>query len=143
MKRLLPIAASLALVLAAFAVTAQDAAAPATEPAPAATDATTAAPVADAQAAAAPAEAAAVTGDATRGKGLTYTCRGCHGLTGYKNAYPSYHVPMIGGQSDTYLLNALNEYRTGKRKHPTMQAQAESFSEQDIADIAAYLSSLK
>ena len=143
MKRLLPTAASLALVLAAFAVTAQDAAAPATEPAPAATDATTAAPVADTQAAAAPAEAAAVTGDATRGKGLTYTCRGCHGIEGYKNAYPSYHVPKLGGQSEVYLRNALLEYRGGKRKHPTMQAQAESFSEQDIADIAAYLASIK
>ncbi len=143
MKRLLPTAASLALVLAAFAVTAQDAAAPATEPAPAATDATTAAPVADTQAAAAPAEAAAVTGDATRGKSLTYTCRGCHGIEGYKNAYPSYKVPKIGGQSQAYLNVALTEYRNGNRKHPTMQAQAQSFSEQDIADIAAYLSSLK
>ena len=131
MKRLLPIAASLALVLAASAVTAQDAAAPAT-------DTATAAPVA------APAPAApAITGDATRGKGLTYTCRGCHGVTGYKNAYPSYHVPKLGGQSETYLKNALTEYRDGERKHPTMQAQAESFSEQDIADIAAYLSSIK
>lgn len=138
MKRLLPTAASLALVLAAFAVTAQDAAAPATEPAPAATEATTAAP-----AAAPPAEAAAVTGDATRGKGLTYTCRGCHGIEGYKNAYPSYKVPKIGGQSQAYLHAALTEYRNGNRKHPTMQAQAQSFSEQDIADIAAYLSSLK
>jgi cytochrome c553 len=131
MKRLLPIAASLALILAASAVTAQDAAAPAT-------DTATAAPVA------APAPAApAITGDATRGKGLTYTCRGCHGVTGYKNAYPSYHVPKLGGQSETYLKNALTEYRDGERKHPTMQAQAESFSEQDIADIAAYLSSIK
>ncbi len=126
MMRPLPIAASLALLLTAFAVTAQDPPAPA---APAAT------------AAAAP--AAPTTGDATRGKGLTYTCRGCHGLTGYKNAYPSYHVPKIGGQSETYLRNALTEYGTGKRKHPTMQAQAESFSAQDIADIAAYLSSIK
>ena len=126
MMRPLPIAASLALLLTAFAVTAQDPPAPA---APAAT------------AAAAP--AAPTTGDATRGKGLTYTCRGCHGLTGYKNAYPSYRVPKLGGQSETYLNNALKEYRGGKRKHPTMQAQAESFSEQDIADIAAYLSSLK
>lgn len=84
-----------------------------------------------------------MTGDATRGKGLSYTCRGCHGLTGYKNAYPSYHVPKIGGQTETYLRNALTEYGSGKRKHPTMQAQAESFSQQDIADIAAYLSSLK
>ncbi|HEY1071262.1 MAG TPA: cytochrome c, partial [Thermomonas sp.] len=89
------------------------------------------------------AAAAPAAGDAARGKGLAYTCRGCHGVTGYKNAYPSYHVPKIGGQSETYLRNALTEYRTGKRKHPTMQAQAESFSEQDIADLAAYLSSLK
>ena len=70
-------------------------------------------------------------------------CQGCHGVTGYKNAYPNYHVPRIGGQSAQYLSNALHEYRQGKRKHPTMQAQAESFSEQDIADIAAYLSSVK
>jgi cytochrome c553 len=133
MKRLLPIAASLALILAASAVTAQDAAAPAT-------DTAASAPVAAEAAAPAP---AAMTGDAARGKGLTYTCRGCHGVTGYKNAYPSYHVPKLGGQSGTYLNNALKEYREGKRKHPTMQAQAESFSEQDIADIAAYLSSIK
>lgn len=127
MMRPLPIAASLALLLAAFAVTAQDTPAPAA----AETPATAAAP------------AAPAAGDAARGKGLAYTCRGCHGVTGYKNAYPSYHVPKIGGQSETYLRNALTEYRTGKRKHPTMQAQAESFSEQDIADLAAYLSSLK
>ena len=136
MMRPLPIAASLALLLTAFAVTAQD------PPAPAAAE--TPAPAAVAAPAPAPAApAAAAAGDATRGKGLTYTCRGCHGLTGYKNAYPSYHVPKIGGQSETYLRNALTEYGTGKRKHPTMQAQAESFSQQDVADIAAYLSSLK
>lgn len=135
MKRLLPIAASLALILAASA-TAQDAPA---------TDTAAATPVAAEAAAPAAAEPmpAAVTGDAARGKGLTYTCRGCHGLTGYKNAYPSYHVPKLGGQSEAYLNNALQEYREGKRKHPTMQAQAESFSEQDIADIAAYLASIK
>lgn len=126
MIRPLPIAASLALLLTAFAALAQDPPATTAAPAPAAT-----------------APAAPAVGDVARGHGLTYTCRGCHGLTGYKNAYPSYHVPMIGGQSETYLRNALGEYRTGKRKHPTMQAQAESFSEQDIADIAAYLSSIK
>ena len=83
------------------------------------------------------------TGDAAKGKQLTYTCQGCHGVTGYKNAYPNYHVPKIGGQSPQYLVNALTEYKKGKRKHPTMQAQAQSFSDQDIADIAAFLSSLK
>ncbi len=82
-------------------------------------------------------------GDATRGKGLSYTCRGCHGVEGYKNAYPSYRVPKLGGQSQTYLHNALLEYRASKRRHPTMQAQAQSFSEQDIADIAAYLAGIK
>lgn len=142
MKRLLPIAASLALILAASAV-AQDAAAPATgDPSQAAAAAAPAATETAAPAPATPAPAA-ITGDAIRGKGLTYTCRGCHGVTGYKNAYPNYHVPKLGGQSETYLGNALNEYRQGTRKHPTMQAQAESFSEQDIADIAAYLSSIK
>ena len=85
----------------------------------------------------------ATAGDATRGRQLVYTCQGCHGVTGYKNAYPNYHVPKIGGQSETYLVNALTEYQQGKRKHPTMQAQAESFSAQDIADIAAFLTSLK
>ena len=82
-------------------------------------------------------------GDAQHGRQLVYTCQGCHGVTGYKNAYPNYHVPKIGGQSEVYLVNALTEYQQGKRKHPTMQAQAESFSEQDIADIAAYLATLK
>ncbi|SOD51850.1 Cytochrome c [Pseudoxanthomonas wuyuanensis] len=84
-----------------------------------------------------------VTGSAENGKQLTYTCQGCHGITGYKNAYPSFHVPRIGGQSTEYLTNALTEYKNGNRKHPTMQAQSQSFSEQDIADIAAFLSTVK
>jgi len=92
-----------------------------------------------------PAEPTALSlkGDPAKGHTLTYTCQGCHGITGYKNAYPSYHVPRIGGQSAQYLASALTEYREGKRKHPTMQAQAQSFSPQDIADIAAYLSTVQ
>lgn len=83
------------------------------------------------------------TGSTENGKQLTYTCQGCHGVTGYKNAYPSYQVPKITGQTSEYLVSALSAYKQGTRKHPTMQAQGQSFSEQDIADIAAYLSSLK
>jgi cytochrome c553 len=105
--------------------------------------AATTAPAASAATVPAAAAPATPVGDAARGKDLTYTCQGCHGVTGYKNAYPNYHVPMIGGQSPQYLMNALTEYQKGTRKHPTMQAQASSFSAQDIADIAAYLSSLK
>lgn len=94
--------------------------------------------------AAAPAAApAAPAGNAESGRTLAYTCQGCHGITGYKNAYPSYRVPKIGGQSAQYLTQALTEYREGKRKHPTMQAQSMSFSTQEIADLAAYLSTVK
>ena len=84
-----------------------------------------------------------ITGNADAGRILAYTCQGCHGITGYKNAYPSFKVPLIGGQSAEYLAQALHEYRDGTRKHPTMQAQAQSFSDQDIADIAAFLSTYK
>ena len=92
---------------------------------------------------AAPATPAALVGNADTGKLITYTCQGCHGVVGYRNVYPTYHVPRIGGQSALYLSNALHEYQKGTRKHPTMQAQAQSFSDQDIADIAAFLSGLK
>ena len=82
-------------------------------------------------------------GNAAKGKTLAYTCTGCHGIAEYKNAYPSYRVPKIGGQSEAYIIAALNGYKKGERNHPTMKAQAQSFSAQDIADIAAYLSGLK
>ena len=125
MMRPLTIAACLALGAIAPIATAQDTA-PAAAPA--------------AQPAAAP---AAVAGNAETGRMLTYTCQGCHGIDGYTNAYPNFHVPKIGGQSAQYLRNALTDYKNGTRNHPTMQAQAQSFSEQDIADIAAFLSNLK
>jgi cytochrome c553 len=85
----------------------------------------------------------AAKGDVARGKSLAYTCTGCHGITDYKNAYPSYRVPKIGGQSEAYIVAALNGYRKGERNHPTMKAQASSYTDADIADIAAYLASLK
>ncbi|MBS0590568.1 MAG: cytochrome c [Proteobacteria bacterium] len=84
----------------------------------------------------------AAKGDAKAGKALVYTCGGCHGVTGYMNAYPNYHVPRIGGQNYDYLVAALTEYKTGQRNHPTMHAQGESLSDQDIRNIATYLSSI-
>lgn len=95
----------------------------------------------DAQPAAAPAPAAApgnVTGDAHRGKSISYTCLGCHGIVGYRNAYPNYSVPKLEGQNPDYLAAALHGYRDGDRSHITMHSQAETLSDQDIADIAAY-----
>ena len=81
-------------------------------------------------------------GDAEAGKLKVYTCTGCHGIPQYKNIYPHYSVPKIGGQNFEYLVQALTAYRNGAREHPTMQAQAQGYSEQDIVDIATYLSGL-
>lgn len=81
-------------------------------------------------------------GDKEAGRLKTYTCHGCHGVPGYKNAYPNYHVPLIAGQNYDYLVAALKGYQTGERDHPTMRAQGESLSAQDIEDIAAYLAGL-
>ena len=81
-------------------------------------------------------------GDKTAGRKLIYTCAGCHGVPGYTNAYPQYPVPKIAGQNEQYIVNALHGYQTGGRTHPTMDAQAQSLSDTDIQNIAAYLSSL-
>jgi len=81
-------------------------------------------------------------GDPGRGKAIGYTCLGCHGIDGYRNAYPSYRVPKLGGQTASYLTIALRGYREGTRTHPTMIAQASSLSDQQIDDVAAYLSSI-
>jgi cytochrome c553 len=81
-------------------------------------------------------------GDKAAGRTLVYTCAGCHGVPGYTNAYPQYPVPKIAGQNEQYIINALHGYRNGDRTHPTMGAQAQSLSDKDIQNIAAYLSSL-
>jgi cytochrome c553 len=87
---------------------------------------------------AAGARADAPAGDAARGARVAYTCLGCHGIPDYRNAYPNYHVPKLGGQHAGYMTAALGEYRAGARPHPTMRGQAGSISEQDVRDVAAY-----
>ena len=78
-------------------------------------------------------------GDYGAGKIKAYTCTGCHGIVNYKNTYPTYHVPRIGGQNKEYLVIALQGFKSGERQHSTMNLQAEALSEQDIEDIAVYL----
>ncbi len=85
------------------------------------------------------ARAAGEAGDAVRGEKKFYTCYGCHGIENYRNAYPNYEVPKLRGQHAAYLSSALHEYQSGERPHATMHAQSVSLSEQDIADITAYL----
>jgi cytochrome c553 len=87
-------------------------------------------------------EAAQAAGDANAGKVKAYTCTGCHGIPGYNNVYPTYKVPKIGGQNYEYLTIALEAYRNGERDHSTMELQAESLTDRDIEDIAAYFASL-
>lgn len=84
-----------------------------------------------------------LTGDAVRGEELAYTCAGCHGVDTAVNAYPSYHVPKLGGQNADYVEVALQGYREGARSHATMHAQAVQLSDQDIVDLAAYFASLE
>ncbi|MFO7762346.1 MAG: cytochrome c [Wenzhouxiangellaceae bacterium] len=85
---------------------------------------------------------AAAQGDPERGKVIAYTCTGCHGIPFYKNVYPTYTVPKLGGQNQEYLITALEAYRSGERRHATMQAQAATLSDQDILDVTAYFVSI-
>ena len=82
-------------------------------------------------------------GDATTGRLKAETCMGCHAVTGYFNVYPTYHVPKLGGQSAGYIESALKAYRLGTRTHGPMQANASDLSDEDIADIAAFMANHK
>lgn len=78
-------------------------------------------------------------GDAAAGRGKVATCQGCHGIPGYKTAFPAvYNVPKLGGQQAAYIVKALQGYKSGERSHPTMRAIAAGLSDKDMADIAAY-----
>ncbi|GLU35216.1 c-type cytochrome [Trinickia caryophylli] len=85
------------------------------------------------------AEAADVVGNPKAAQGKVAMCIGCHGIPDYRTAYPEvYQVPKLGGQNAQYLVNALQGYKKGDRHFATMHAIAQSLTDQDIADIAAY-----
>ena len=88
-------------------------------------------------------QAQTVTGSVENGSKKTAMCIGCHGIVGYQSSFPEVHkVPKIAGQSATYITAALAAYKAGDRKHPTMRAIADTLSEQDMADLAAYYAQL-
>ena len=87
--------------------------------------------------------AAQPTGNPTAGERKAGICAGCHGIPGYRNAYPAYSVPKLGGQHAGYIAAALKAYQTRQRSHPTMQAIAATLSDQDIADLGAYFAAEK
>lgn len=83
--------------------------------------------------------AIAAEGDPQAGREKAAMCQGCHGIDGYRIAFPQvYSVPRLGGQHAAYLVKALQAYKSGARSNATMRAIAASLSEQDKADLAAY-----
>jgi len=85
------------------------------------------------------ASAQAPAGDAASGAKLNSMCIGCHGIVGYKTAFPEvYSVPKIGGQHPAYIVKALQAYKSGDRNHPSMKGIAATLSDKDMADLAAY-----
>ena len=71
-------------------------------------------------------------------------CIGCHGIPGYKTAFPDvYHVPKIAGQQPAYLVNALKAYKSGERSHPSMRGIAASLSEEEMKELAEYYGGAK
>jgi cytochrome c553 len=67
-------------------------------------------------------------------------CASCHGAKGI-SAAPAF--PNLAGQKEEYLKTALVAYRDGSRKNPIMNHMAAGLSDTDIANVTAYLASLK
>lgn len=81
-------------------------------------------------------------GDAAAGKAKAAACAACHGANG-KASIPTY--PNLAGQNAGYIIQALNDYKNGKRsgpQSPIMAGMAAPLSDADIANLAAYYSSL-
>jgi cytochrome c553 len=77
--------------------------------------------------------------EGSRIEGQHAICIGCHGIPGYKTAFPEvYHVPRIAGQQPGYIVSALKAYKSGQRSHPSMRGVAASLTDDDMAALAAY-----
>jgi len=78
-------------------------------------------------------------GVAAAGREKSRMCEGCHGVTDYRNAFPEvYRVPKLGEQQAAYIVKALQDYKSGARRHATMRSIAAPLTDQDMADLAAY-----
>lgn len=83
--------------------------------------------------------AAAQAADIAAGKAKSTTCVACHGSNGISNN-PVW--PNLAGQKEQYLVAAITAYRDGDRQNPLMAPMAKPLSDEDIANLAAYYSSL-
>jgi cytochrome c553 len=78
-------------------------------------------------------------GDAAAGKAKAKACAGCHGPNG-EGIKPN---PAVAGKSESDVVEALKDYKSGKRANPIMKSMATPLSDQDMANIGAYYASLK
>ena len=90
--------------------------------------------------AAATAGEATAAGDVSAGRHKALACQTCHGLDG-KAKIPQ--APNLAGQNATYLVKALEDYRSGARKNDMMSLVAPTLKDQDIDDLAAYFSAIE
>jgi len=82
----------------------------------------------------------AASGDAAKGqKKASEVCAACHGADGAKPSAPD--QPVLAGQYYDYLVQALSDYKIGRRTNPIMKGFAGQLSKQDIEDLAAWFSS--
>lgn len=77
--------------------------------------------------------------DAVAGKVKAGQCFVCHGADGLSKLPDA---PNLAGQNEVYLVKALKDYRSGKREHEVMSMMAKNLSDDDIANVAAYFSSI-
>jgi cytochrome c553 len=82
-------------------------------------------------------------GNAEKGKELVTAkaCVTCHGPTGAKPSTPD--QPILAGQHYDYLVQALSDYKNGRRTNPIMKGFAAQLSKKDIEDLAAWFASQK
>ncbi len=83
--------------------------------------------------------AAHAAGNAAAGKTKAATCVACHGADG-KGVAPN---PALAGKSEAQQVQALQDYKSGKRANAVMKGLTASLSDQDMADLSAYYASLK
>ena len=79
-------------------------------------------------------------GDPARGKELTMDCEDCHG----EDAMGDDEFPQLAGLEEAYIVEQLMAFKSGERvdEDEIMPLYAEDLSDQDMADLAAYFSSL-
>ena len=82
----------------------------------------------------------AMAGDAAAGKAKSVVCAACHGPAGV-SMNPLW--PNLAGQKELYLAKQIKAFRDGDRKDPMMSPMAVALSDDDIANLAAYFSSLQ